>query len=399
MIGYELDDPLQQCVYALFEHYWISKERQPDLYTLVYRHEIELKDLFERWFRYRLIIEPEYIKLVKTPVEAKPWMGIQSFQHRLDYIFLSCFIAYMEEKGEGQQFVLQDVCEAIINYYPGPASEVTWTSRSVRQSLVRSVRYCEDMFVVKTFDRKIDDFQDNESHDMLFETTPFLRYFLNSFYFNYSAVRSFDDLREFMIEEEKREGVQPKHRFMRRLFLEPNIKREALSEEEKTLLEQYGSQLIRNVSEEFDHLELEEYPSMFMLTHARHFYGHYYPAQNKSSTLSLMTTQFGTYLWDQIANGSIIPDEIGTVTFTSDQALQIFALVKEMNDHGWSITYQRENTEKVWKEALSYMNSFGLAREESGHVYVCEALGRVTGEYEKGDNENDEIPSESTWFF
>ncbi|PWV94546.1 uncharacterized protein (TIGR02678 family) [Paenibacillus cellulosilyticus] len=393
------DDPLQYCVYALFQNYWISKELLPDLYASTFRQSMQLKEFFDRWFRYRLIVEPDYIKLVKTPVEAKPWMGIQSFLHPMDYIFLSCFIAYMEEKGEGQQFVLQDVCEAIINYYPGPASEVVWKNRSVRQSLVRAIKYCEELFVVKTFDRKIDEFQDNVSHDMLFETTSFLRYFVNSFYFDYSAVRSFDTLKGFMVEEEKREGVQPKHRFMRRMFLEPNVKRVALSEDESILMREYGAQLIRNAAEEFDHLELEEYPSMFMMTHSRHFYGQYYPAQNKSSTLSLMTTQLGTYLWALINNGSIVPDETGTLTFTFEQALQIFTQVKEINDHGWSITYQRESAEKVWIWALAYMKSFEFAKEENGYVYIYDVLGRVTGEYEKGGNDLDEVSSESTWIF
>ncbi|MGV7643121.1 DUF2398 family protein, partial [Mycobacterium kansasii] len=78
--------------------------------------------------------------------------------------------------------------DAIINYYPGTAEEVVWTSLSQRLSLIRVIKYCEKMRIIKTFDREIDDFRENENHDMLFETTSFLRYFMDNFYFDFSVV-------------------------------------------------------------------------------------------------------------------------------------------------------------------------------------------------------------------
>lgn len=384
MSEYVLDDPLQKCVYALMDQYCIVLDEQPELYAIATRNLENLRDLFDRLFRYSLIHEPEYIKLVKIPAQARPWMGIRSFIYPLDYVILACFIAYMEEKGEGQQFVLQDVCEAILNYYPGPAHEVTWTSRSTRQSLVRAIRYCEGMKVVKTFDRRIDDFQDNADHDMLFETTSFLRHFFNRYFFNFLEVSSLNDLTIFIQEEEKRDQVQPTHRIMRRLFFEPCVLTETLSEEERMVLTKFGGQLRQNITEEFDYLTMEEYESMVMLTHSRHLYGHYYPAENKSSTLSLMTTQFATFIWMQVQAGSIRPDEKGTIIIATEQAVKFFSNVKEKNDHGWSTIYQRDSTTKVWNEAVAYMTSFGFVKEEKGYFYIYESLGRVIGEYENG---------------
>lgn len=384
MSEYFLDDPLQTCVYALINQYWIILEDQPELYTVASRNIEKLRDLFDRMFSFRLIFEAEYIKLVKTPSDAKTWMGISTFLYPQDYVFLACFIAYMEEKGEGQQFVLQDVCEAILNYYPGPAHEIIWTKRSNRQSLIRVIRFCEELKVVKTFDRRIDDFQNDKEHDMLFETTVFLRNFFNRYFFNFSEVGSFNDLRMFIQEEEERDQVQSTHRLMRRLFFEPCVLIETLPEAEKLLLANFSDQLRQNIDDEFDFLMLEEYPSMVMLTHSRHHFGQYYPAEIKSSTLSLMTTQFATFIWTQVQSGNIQPDEIGTIIIATEEAARIFSHVKRINDHGWSTTYQRETAAKVWSEAFAYMASFGFVKEENGYVYLYETLGRVIGDYEEG---------------
>lgn len=381
------DEMTQRCIFSLFDRYWISKDDHSDLYYEIKKRETLLKSFFDEWFRYRLIVEDKYIKLVKTPSQARDWMGIGDFKYKQDYVFLACFIAYLEEKGEGQQFILQDVCDAIINYYPGTAEEVAWTNLSQRLSLIRVIKYCEKMRIIKTFDREIDDFRENENHDMLFETTSFLRYFMDNFYFDFSAVNNLIDVEIHIEDEEVRNQVTPKHKLMRRLFLESSVHKSELSDEEVGFVESFMPQVQQAIIDRFDDITLEQYAATYMITHEEKRYGSYYPAE---SSISAITTQFATLLWDLVRAGEIpafIPGINGSVILEKRKAYEdVFLFLKARASNGWAKKYREDLPPgKTWQEVLEFMREFGFVLEEENTYRFYDAIGRVTGEYETED--------------
>jgi uncharacterized protein (TIGR02678 family) len=111
------DDSAREALLLLFGKYWIMREEQPEQYQLIRQYEPLLRPyLFEKC-GWRLIQNPQFYKLEKIPAEPEPWMGISEFQQPRDYALLCCIMAFLEEKGVDDQFLLSGLCESILALY------------------------------------------------------------------------------------------------------------------------------------------------------------------------------------------------------------------------------------------------------------------------------------------
>lgn len=97
----------------LLENYWIIKSADRDLYYRVKDSAEEYETFLRDKVGYRLIVNPNLIKLEKTPGKPEPWMGIQGFDQPLDYAFLCFALAFLEDKSQGEQFILSEITDYI----------------------------------------------------------------------------------------------------------------------------------------------------------------------------------------------------------------------------------------------------------------------------------------------
>ncbi|OME71482.1 hypothetical protein BSK65_10600 [Paenibacillus odorifer] len=371
---------LQECVEALFHFYWIHRDKQADLYFQILSRKAELTDMMRDYFGYRLILRTEFIKLEKIPVSSKPFMGINNFSTVHHYMFFCCFLTYLEDKGEDQQFTLQNACDAIRMYYPEDAIHFAWEERSHRRAFADVLQHCVMLRLVYVVDRDIDGFRDDINHDVLFQTTPYFRHFAPLYFLDLSKIQSWSQLEEH-ITKEITNNTTPKQRVLRRFFLESAIYDDELSEDEVILLEdrQELERLNEIICESFEYWHLERYHRTTMLIHSEVRYGDYYP---KDEQISNTAVQYATFIWDMVNEQKVALDHNGRITCTEYEALKWFQAIKELHSHGWTKSFTERPVTTIWREVMEYMSDFHMAEVQMDkQIVFYSATGRATGYY------------------
>lgn len=371
---------LQGCIEALFHYNCIYRDTHADLYFQILDQKADVADILREYFGYRLLLRNESIKLDKIPVSSKPFMGIDNFTKSLHYIFFCCFLAFLEDNGEDKQFTLRNACDAIRLYYPEVAAPFAWEERSHRRALADVLQHSVKLRLVNVIDRDIDGFRDDEKHDVLFQTTPYLRHFAPLYLFDLSKIQNLSQL-ENCIAKEIVNSTTPRQRLLRRLFLESAVYDDELSPEEAKLLKDREEleKLNEMISERFEYWYLERYHRTTMLTHAENRYGDYYP---KDEQISNAAVQYATFIWDKVKGQEVSPDHNGFVLCREYEAIKWFQEIKNMHSHGWTKSFTERPVITIWREVMEYMSDFNMADELSGgQIVFYSAVGRVTGRY------------------
>ncbi|WP_372814981.1 TIGR02678 family protein [Paenibacillus sp.] len=371
---------LQECIEALFHYHWIHRDTQADLYFQILTRKADIADIVREYFGYRLLLRNEFIKLEKIPVSPKAFMGVGDFTTSLHYIFFCCFLAFLEDNGEDQQFTLQNACDAIRMYYPEEAVPFAWEERSHRRAFADVLQHCAKIRLVYVVDREIDGFRDDERHDVLFQTTPYFRHFGLLYFFDLSKIQNRRQLEEH-IGKEIVHTTNPRQRLLRRLFLESAVYDDELSAEEAKLLEDKEEleKLNAMIPGLFEYWYLERYHRTTMLTHAENRYGDYYP---KDDQISNAAVQYATLIWDKVNGQEVALDHNGHVLCSKYEAIVWFQEIKDLHGHGWTKSFTERPLTVIWGEVIEYMSDFHMADAfADGQVVFYSAAGRVTGEY------------------
>ncbi|MDR5000449.1 TIGR02678 family protein [Brevibacillus parabrevis] len=371
---------LQECIEALFHYHWIHRDTQADLYFQILARKTDIADMLREYFGYRLLLRNEFIKLEKIPVSPKPFMGIDDFTTSLHYLFFCCFLAFLEDNGEDKQFTLHNACDAIRMYYPEEAVPFAWEERSHRKAFADVLQHCVKMRLVHVVDRDIDGFRNDESHDVLLQTTPYFRHFAPLYFFDLSKIQNRSQLEEY-IAKEIENGATPRQRLLRRLFLEAVIYDDELSAEEIKLLEG-GEELERlneMISGPFEYWHLERYHRTTMLTHAENRYGDYYPIDEQISNAAV---QYATLILNKVNSQKVAIDHNGRVLCSEYEAIIWFQEIKDLYSHGWTKSFTERPITVIWREVMEYMSDFHMADTlPDKQIVFYSSAGRVTGEY------------------
>mgnify|MGYP000476575263 CR=1 FL=1 len=124
---------------ALVERFWVEKQKDRELYRKIQREAEKIRGFVTEQLGWKLIVNEKIIKLEKIPTHAEGFMGITQFTQVQDYIIFCALLIYLEEREEGEQFLLSemlDVLETQLQEY----MEVDWTMYAQRRSLVRFCR-------------------------------------------------------------------------------------------------------------------------------------------------------------------------------------------------------------------------------------------------------------------
>jgi len=378
--------PFQDCVRALFDRYWVRQADDPEMFYAIKKQENDLEAYFRNQFRYHLIVEGTFAKLEKIPFIARPSMGILEFQREQSYMFFACLLAYFEDKGEDQQFLLQDACEAILNYAPEEASPIKWEDRSTRKAFVAALKFCRDQHIIEEIDQQIEGFRDQMDHEVLLQTTSMFRRILTLYFSDLSKLQTIEEF-EGVVQKEIEEATTPKQRIMRTWFLESALRHEELTPEEREVLDCGFESWQMEIESQFDFMHVERYKSMSTIVHSEYQFGQYYPNVRNNQTMNA-AIQWATEVSHQVRKGELIPDLYGRIRMPERQAFKIFLTVKEKFQFGWNNDFTIiKSPEAAWKIVLEMLGQFSIIKLiGDNHLYCFDLAGRITGEYLKEGN-------------
>lgn len=378
--------PFQDCVRALFDRYWIRQADDPEMFYAIKQQENALEAYFRTQFHYHLIVENTFVKLEKIPFIARPSMGILEFEREQSYMFFACLLAYFEDKGEDQQFLLQDACEAIRNYAPEETGPIKWEDRSTRKAFVAALKFCREQHIIEEIDQQIEGFRDQIDHEVLLQTTSMFRRILTLYFSDLSKLQTIEEF-EGAVRKEIEEATTLKQRIMRTWFLESALRHEELTSEERETLDCGFESWQEEIESQFDFMHVERYKSMSAIVHSEYQYGQYYPNVRHNQTMNA-AIQWATEVADQVRKGEIIPDLYGRIRMPERQAFQIFLIVKDKFQSGWNKEFtQIKSPEAAWKTVLEILEQFSIIKSlEDKHLYCFDLAGRITGGYLKEGN-------------
>lgn len=388
--GKQIKEEVRRCIRLLIERFWITREDNEELYYLIKDNEAEIKPFFRDTFRYRLIITHELVKLEKIPVKTYNWMGNKDiknqtiFRRQRDYVFLFCLLAFLEGKGKDDQFSLKNICEAIQAYYPqsdddmGEHVTIIWKEGSGYQnrlSLIRVLKYAIKMKLIVDVDQYLEDFAADSTHDVLFERTPYVSYFIRDFKDLFSW-NSFADFTAFL-ENENSEYIDGKHRFYRRLFLEPIVYHHEITPEEQDYVKRFYHAIENNIHR-YTGYEFERYKHNSVLTKTLTVQGEVlHPAENMLTNLIL---RLAGYLLEGPTDYEFSFTK--EMDISNNEMHQILTKLKESDGRYWSKSFKQMTSEQLRVAVTNYLVNWNFAEvKDDRTLTIKEGMFRIVGDY------------------
>lgn len=377
----KFDDDDREMAQALLEQYWVIREEQPDLYQRLRKREQALRNYFFDKCGFRLLVTRQFIKLEKIPASSAAWMGLPGLQQVRDYTLLCCLLAFLESKSLDEQFLLSDLCEALLSLYPETAPEqdgIRWESYECRKALVRVLELaCAYRLLVKV-DGDVAGFGGNRESEALFEVTLLTRYFLRSYpkdlqqYATMSQLLAAED-----VEEESDVGRVRKQRIYRELYLTPGYERRGAGSSDFLYLRNMRNRLAEDISEH-SLLRFELYKEVAMLTvpAERRYQMQAFPDRSGLAAVMLHLGSAMRQRWRE-ADGAV------KFSFTDLEFDQLLEECRQRTGAGWTKEYRDMPMAKLKRELLAALVDWKMAcvDEEAGFIWLTPLLGRTIGAY------------------
>lgn len=386
----DVSEELIECMDQLLNQLVITRKDQESLYYQILDNEKELRTYFNEYFRFPLVIQPEFVKLEKTRERHFSWMDVDAFRSPSDFVLFYCLLSFLDDKTD-RQFVLSELTQALAVLYPG--EQLTWVGSvgyQHRLSLIRIVRYAEEVGLLETVDQEVDGFKGSAEHEVLFQGTKFIRYYLRSFAFNLQQATSLSDLEELQAEEDANMELNRSHRVYRRMFAEPVVARDEWAEDEWLYLKHY-SYILRDHAEKYTHMRLEQYQDSLLLVYdeaevKRH--QHVYP---DASGISRVCVQFAGYLRERVQNGTYPIEEDGTLRMTSFAFRECLEQFTADCGEYWTAHLQRLSLADFREELLRYLRDWKFVMDNEEEVRLTEAFARIAGRFVRASTPKEEL--------
>lgn len=378
-------DELRQAAQLLVENRWVTRKDMPDEYLLVRRNEKALRQFFRDKCGWPLLVTPQFYKLEKIPANPRSFMGIEAMQSVEDYVLLACVMAFLEEYEAGGQFLLGDLAEALLSYYPEDAytPKLNWESYNWRKSLIRVLKYLADEGILQIVDDESVAFlsqgygsDGNIAGEALYEVTTLARYFLRNFPQELGAYDSLAELgaADFMpeIDEEATALRQRRHRLYREVLLSPVYYRDTESEGDFLYLRKRHGRLEEAMLEWFGlHVELYQDAVMAVSHEQSSWVKDSFPVRFRG--LHDVLLHFAHY-WREVSP---------QVTSLSKTEWQVhMEKLQAAVGHGWTKEYREMSVKRLAENVLAEMTAWGMAKvAEDGLITLLPALLRYDGSY------------------
>ncbi len=376
------NEEVREVLALLLENYWIVREERPEQYNLIRRYEPFIRRyLFEKC-GWRLMQNPQFYKLEKIPAQPQSWMGIEEFQQPRDYALLCCIMAFSEEKGVDEQFLLSDLCESILALYPHEqdfGGRLNWENYEHRRSLVRALNFASTLGVLRLVDGDSEQFAARRDGEALYEVTLLARYFLRSYPKDLHQYDSMQALQaaEFF-DDEAATGMGRRARIYRQLLLTPAYNAADARMEDFA----YLRNMQRRLREELEsatglYLELFKDCAMLISPERTGWVNHIFPFSR--SGIHAVMLHFAA-LCRERRQDATWRDSLSFVEFEG-----LLAECRRQYGAGWTKDCREQPVNKLAANLLDELIDWNMAAcdRETGLIQLRPALGRLTGRYPK----------------
>jgi uncharacterized protein (TIGR02678 family) len=372
---------VKECIEELLARFWVLRDTDEKLFYQIKDNEVEIKKYFRENFLFRLIITNDLVKLEKIPVVARVWMGEKVmnsssvFRRQMDYALFFYILGYLESRNIDQQFTLQYIIEYLQVHEDGKLEWKGGTGYQNRLSLVRVLKYAVKMNLLIVDDQEIDDFSGNDGHDVLLRRTPNSSYFMRFFR---EDVTSWNSLKDFMhyLENENFEIVDRKHRYYRRIFLDPAVYHNELGSDELEYVRNYYTAIENHIYRYTDY-SYERYKTVSILTKDATNVGQsLFPSENMACKLIL---QFASLLYDSRLAYPV--NKQNHIELTNTEITNFFSDLKQKNRNNWTKVAKKQSVDEIRNETVKEMKKWDFIEIVEDIYVIKEGIFRIIGDY------------------
>ena len=370
----------------LLENFWFVKDIDVDEYNLIKRDlSDETQDFIKNKLGYKLIVNPYIIKMEKIPGKPQAFMGIESFNSKLEYIFLCLILIYLEEKSKKEQFVLSGLIDYIQNLIAEVNIEeikIDFTMYSQRKAMVNVLRFIKAMGFIVVYDGDEGKFAEDIESDVLYEVTGASKYFMRNFSSNITDCNLYTDIYEkeqLGLEQDK--GKERRQRIYRRLFTENVVYKEENDDQDYNYIKNYRNVINQDVDKMLEStLEVHKNGAYILLTENKNFKNTFPSNKAISDVVSFINSVIVRKVKDEEFKSNI--DD--TINISEVEMSKLVREVKEKYSKGFSKEF-RELEEDKLIEVVKYMKQFDMIRydEETKDFVIMPICFKIIGKYPK----------------
>ncbi len=365
-------------VRTLFEQFWICKDNNKEDYYKVKRDIPEFQRFIREQMGWKLIHTENLLKLEKIPAHAESFMGIQEFSEILDYCILCVVLMYLEDKEEGEQFLLSELIDYVETKLKGEIL-IDWTSFSQRKSLVRALQYMEKMQMLRVYEGASEAFGLEPKQEVLYENTGYSKYFATSFPMDISDFETWQDFEKQRFEEiQEDRGAARINRVYRQLAVCPAMYWEGNEDVDSLYLKNQRQWVEKYLEENLGgRLDIHK-NAAFLVLEEDDCYGKVHPRDAMLPEIVLLVC---AHIQQMFRAGEVVKQENEMIIFTEQQFSELVLLCRQKWSMGWSKEYREMDEGKLVDTVKNYMKEWMLIRQSGDMVIILPAVGKQAGFY------------------
>jgi uncharacterized protein (TIGR02678 family) len=378
----ELDDRRKTCMNALLNRPWIAKEKDPILYYWIKEDYKRIQDWFMTYAGYSIILNKKLAKLDKGPVISYPWMGFDEFRGPLDYTLFTYCLWFLENKSDGQQFLLTEMVKEIQEYMAQQEMEIDWKNYYHRLSMARALKKLKSLEAIQSVDGQESEWANGrENHDVLYECKLYSHYILRNFPKDLTNYKNLSDLiePERVAEDFKINNENNKYWLYRRYLLEPVITNHQFP---PNLLYFHGQKnnIISQIKKMFGWQGTIYREGILLFEPEVTAECELYPTLSAISDLCLLVcSKMREYLEAGLLTEK--PDFDGCLPVNKSEIERILIQLKADYSDFWTQDFRKMDSEDLGEIVCSHLEEWGFGRWESGFFLLNSVAGRWSAQY------------------
>lgn len=360
----------------LLENFWIDKLKSKEEYFQIKRKESEIRKFFLEKTGWKMISNEKIIKVEKIPAKAESFMGIENFQDKLDYCILCGLLIFLEEKENGEQFLLHEIIDSIERFLKDYI-EIDWLKLTHRKSLIRAFEFAENMRLLEKTEGDIKNFGENRETEVLYEKTGLSEYFSVNFNRDISSFSSFKDFEE-REDEENDKGELRTNRVYRKLLTVPAVYWNDYSDTDRIYIKNQKPALELNIEKQIEGRLHIHKNGAFLIFDNKKEIGKIYPGKTMISEIVLLICGV---LRKRIEEGKLKKELNDFVYISEEEMKKIMKECRKNYSINWTKEYREMSDEKLFANVTEYMEEWIFLKKEQDKIIIYPGIGKIIGIY------------------
>lgn len=381
----EINKEMKELLY----NFWIVKDEDPDMYYQIKYNQNKVKDFVAKNLGSNLIIHDRFIKLEKIPSIIKHNSGIEGFTGVLDYVILSLFLMFLEDKTRGDRFVLTELIDYIKN------TSITieldhvpdWNKSQDRRSLINVIKFLIEISVIKVRDETKISFIESREAEALYEVSGISNYVMRLFDTEINNISAPEDFikNEFSTQDEGKGDVR-RYRNFRNILYTPSVSSKDLTITDLDYIKKNRQYIKNEISKKLD-MEVEITHNMAILfDDANSVEKDNFPNTKKITEIVLMVN---AKILEDINKEKLLLDNYETVTVKESYLDTLISDIREEKRPYISKTYLDLTKEKFYEAVCEYMEKYNIISKENDNITIYPVVGRMIGKTLEIKNDNE----------